>query len=267
MPVVLRGYQEKMVHECRLGMRTGPTLLQLPTGGGKTITSGSIIMSAAEKGNRCIFICNRVELLKQTAKTFDKLGIRYGMIAPGYSFNSYAPVYIASIDTLKARLEKLTPFLATIKLAVWDECRSCGSAGWAKVFRLLNELGVKQLGLDATPIRLDGKPLAEFFQNLVIGPSYSELVDLGALVPFDCFAPTTPDMSGVKTKGQEFDQDATAALMDTPSITGNIVDNYLQHAAGLKALVFAVSREHSEHLVAEFCAKGVRAVQDRKSVV
>ncbi|HKT54497.1 MAG TPA: DEAD/DEAH box helicase [Caulobacteraceae bacterium] len=260
MTVKLRPYQERAVVECRQAMRTGPTLLQLPTGGGKTITSGSIIGSASEKGNRCMFIVNRVELLRQTAKTFDKLGIRYGMIAPGYAFNSYAPVYIASVDTLKSRMTKLDDFFRTVKLAVWDECRSCGSKGWANLFRRLEELGVKQLGLDATPMRDGGKPLSEFFRHLVHGPTYSELVEVGALVPFACYAPTIPDLSGVRKKGYDFDPDAVEEVMDKPSITGSIVDNYLQHARGLKALCFAVSVEHSQHLAAEFCARGVRAV-------
>lgn len=262
MAVQLRPYQERMVGDTRQSFRDGhkATLLQLPTGGGKTITSGYIIGSAAQKQNRGVFICNRVELLHQTAKTFDALGIRYGLIAPGVRFNAHATVHIASIDTIKSRFEALKPYLALLKLAVWDECRSCGSAGWAKVFNYLAEQGVTQIGLDATPVRLDGKPLAEFFSHLVHGPSYSELVELGALVPFDCYAPSMPDLTGVRTKGYDFDKDAAEEAMDKPSITGDIVRNYVEKARGQKALVFAVSVQHSEHLAAEFCAAGVRAM-------
>ena len=259
MPVILRDYQELMVTETRAAFRDNDAvLLQLPTGGGKTITSGHIIGSAAEKGNRGMFICNRIELLSQTAKTFDALGIRYGLIAPGYRYNPHVLVHIASIDTLKGRILKEN--ILPPKLAVWDECRSCGAAGWARVFAWMREKKARQLGLDATPIRHDGKPLSEFFGHLVHGPSYGELMERGALVPFDCYAPSRPDLSGVKMRGHDYDPDAVAEAMDKPSITGDIVANYVRHARGLKALVFAVSRQHSEHLAAEFRAAGVNAV-------
>jgi DNA repair protein RadD len=260
LPIALRPYQERGVEEVRQGFRDGhkSVLFQMPTGAGKTLSAGHILGSAAEKQNRGMFICNRIELVKQTCKAFDDLGMRYGLIVPGVRYRSAPLVHIASIDTLKGRIkagEILPP-----KLAVWDECRGCGAAGWARVHAWMAEQGARQLGLDATPIRLDGKGLDQFFSHLVHGPAYSELMALGNLVPFECYAPSRPDMSGVKTIAGEFDSAGTEEVMDKPSITGDIVTNYLQHRRGLKALVFAVSRKHSEHLVMEFKAAGVRAV-------
>jgi DNA repair protein RadD len=256
--VQLRPYQERAVQEVREAYRSGhrAVLFQLATGGGKTLTAGHILGSAAEKGNRGMFICNRVELMSQTAAAFDKLGMRYGLVAPGIRYRAAPPVHIASIDTLKRRIAKgeiLEP-----ALCVWDECRSLGAKGWTDVYNAFPN--ARHLGLDATPQRLDGKGLDAYFSHLVPGPAYSELIELGNLVPFECYAPSRPDLSQVKTVAGDFDRDQTADLMDKPSITGDIVANYVQHARGLKALVFAVSRKHSEHLAAEFRAAGVRAV-------
>lgn len=255
MTVILRDYQQKGVDEIRQAYQDGhkSVLFQLPTGGGKTLTAGYILSGAAARGNTSMFICNRVELLAQTATAFDRLDMQYGTIAAGQTPNPFAPVQIASIDTLKRRLDKVRP----PKLIVWDECRGLGAAGWTDVYKCFPD--AVHLGLDATPIRLDGKGLGQFFTKMVCGPTYSQLVAIGSLVPFKAFAPTTPDMSGVKTKMGEFDAKQTEDIMDKPTLVGDIVQHYIAHARGMQGLTFAVSRAHSEHLAEQYRAAGIRA--------
>lgn len=265
--IILRDYQQKAINEVREGFMDGhdAVLLQLPTGGGKTLTSGYIVGAAAEKGNPGWFICNRVELVEQTALAFDKLGLsgQYGIIAAGYTGNPRALIQICSIDTLKSRLKKPEEAkkFRWPKLRVWDECRSVGSAGWTAVYeRLKAEAGGMDLGLDATPTRLDGKGLDQYFSKLVQGPSYSELKDLGSLVPFEVFGPDAPDLSGVRLKGGDYDQDAVESIFDKPTLVGDVARNYLKLAPGKQGITFAVSRKHSENLAASYQAAGVRAV-------
>lgn len=271
MAIVLRPYQERAVGEVRAAFLANhqAVLFQLATGGGKTLTAGHILSSAAAKNNPGMFICNRVELLEQSAKAFDRLGMEYGLVAAGFSPNPRAMVQIASIDTLKRRVATLrTP----PKLIVWDECRGLGAAGWTAVFKAFPN--AKHLGLDATPIRLDGRGLGEYFSHMVLGPTYSELMAMGNLVPFECFS-TPPDLSGVRTKGNDYDADQTAEVMDKPQLIGNAVQHYLDHGRGKLGITFAVNRRHSEHLAAEYRAAGVAAVHldgdtdkaERKKVV
>lgn len=261
VPVTLRPYQQAVVDEVRLKFRLLRTvLLQMPTGAGKTITAGSILGSAAGKGNTGMFICNRIELVDQTAAAFDKLRINYGLIVPGVRPNPMAPVQLASIQTLQRRIAK--GLIRSPRLVVWDECRSIAAAGWKSVYNHFNK--AKHLGLDATPERLDGTGLGNFFEDMVPGPSYSELVALGNLVPFDSYAPSAPDMKGVKRLRGDFDQTATSDMMDKPTLVGDIVTHYLKHAQtldGLKlGLTFAVSRRHSEHLAQAYRDAGVPAM-------
>lgn len=265
MGITLRSYQQTAVDGVREAFMEGhdSVLLQLPTGGGKTLTSGYIIGAAAEKGNPGWFICNRVELVEQTALAFDKLGLTYGIIAAGFTGNPRELIQIASVDTLKSRLkrEEERRKLKFPKLRVWDECRSVGSTGWAKVYETLKaEAGGMDLGLDATPIRLDGKGLDGWFSALVQGPSYSELMLLGSLVPFEVYGPTTPDLSGVKTKGGEYDQDAVESIFDKPTLVGDVARHYKELAFGKQGITFAVSRKHSEHLAQSYRDAGVPAV-------
>jgi superfamily II DNA or RNA helicase len=265
--IILRPYQQKSVDEVRSAFQAGhdAVLLQLPTGGGKTLTSGYIIGAAAAKGNPGWFICNRVELVEQTALAFDRLGLdgQYGIIAAGYTANPRSMIQICSVDTLKSRLKKPEEArkFRFPKLRVWDECRSVGSAGWTAVYeRLKAEAGGMDLGLDATPTRLDGKGLDAYFSHLVQGPMYSELMGLGSLVPFEVFGVGAPDLSGVKMKGGEFDQDQVESIFDKPTLVGDVARHYHRLAAGKQGITFAVSRKHSEHLAESYRASGIRAV-------
>ena len=212
-----------------------------------------MLANAAQRGNTSMFIVNRVELLEQTAKAFDQLDIGYGLVAAGFTPNYGAPVQISSIDTLKRRLDKVRP----PKIIVWDECRSLGAKGWTEVYKYFPD--ALHMGLDATPIRLDGTGLDKYFTELILGPSYSELQARGALVPFDVYAPGTPDMSGVHTKQGDFDQTEVAEIMDKPALVGDVVDHYLRHARGKLGITFAVNRKHSEHLAAQYRQAGIPA--------
>lgn len=256
MSIVLRPYQQKAVDEIRDQFRSGVmrVLLQLATGGGKTLTAGYILGNAAARANRSMFIVNRVELLDQTARAFDKLEIDYGLVAAGYTGNPRALVQIASIDTLKRRLHKVP----LPKIVVWDECRALGAAGWTQVYSAFK--GAAHLGLDATPVRLDGKGLGAYFEHMVQGPTYSELMALGALVPFTVYAPSCPDMSGVRTKMGDYDHAQTEDMMDRPTLVGDIVSHFQAHAGDKLGITFAVSRKHSEHLAAQYRAAGISAV-------
>lgn len=254
--VQLRPYQDRMLNETRLHFREGrrTVLTQLQTGGGKTLQTGTMLGSAAVKLNAGMFICNRIELVDQTCAAFHRLGLDFGIIAAGYSGNPRSMIQVASIDTLKNRVGKL---FRPPKLIAWDECRSIAAAGWTRVYDAFPNS--KHVGLDATPERLDGKGLGNFFEVMVRGPSYQELMEMGFLVPFEVYAPSVVDLTGVRTKMGDYDKAQLAEIMDKPSVTGDIVHHYLKIAGGLPGLVFAVNVQHSENLAAKFRAAGVRA--------
>ena len=103
-----RGYQQDIFDAVRGEMRQHKSvLLQLPTGGGKTVIAAYMAENAVAKGGRVFFICHRRELLEQTSRTFSEFGISHGFIAAGLPKNYYSQVQICSIDTLKNRYEKV----------------------------------------------------------------------------------------------------------------------------------------------------------------
>ncbi len=251
----LRDYQSEIITDVKTALgQYRRVLIQLETGGGKTAIAAFMALSAVAKGNRIIFTCHRAELITQTALTFGRLGLKYGFIAAGYPYDENAPVQIASIDTLKNRLDKIDE----PAIVVWDEAHHLGAAGWTRVQNYWKK--AYHIGLSATPERLDGRGLIENFDKMVNGVSAEWLIKRGYLADYEAFIPTTPDVSGIKTVAGDYQKAGLVDEMEKPSITGDIVHHYLKHARGRRAIGFAVTVEHSEHMAETFRKSGIMAI-------
>lgn len=256
MSFQLRPYQTAIIDDVRARMQRGvkSILIQSPTGSGKTALTAQMLGTAAAKGVASIFTVHRRELVKQSTETFDAVKIRHGIIAPGFYEDSRAPVQIASVATLARRFQRLR----RPKLIVWDECHHIAAKSWADIFRAIPE--AFHIGLTATPERLDGKGLGDFFKEMVKGPSVAWLIEQGYLSPYRLFVPPGGvNVEGVHTKMGDFAKGELAAAADKPTITGDAIREYRKRADGKRAVVFCVSIEHSKHVVAQFQAAGISA--------
>lgn len=251
----LRDYQEALTESARKAMREHRNvLLQAPTGSGKTVIASHMMGRAAEKDYRSFFICHRRELLDQTAETFRRFGIPFGIIAAGYKPDDEPVVQICSIDTLKNRLDKV----AAPHFCIWDEAHHLGAAGWSKVHAHFPK--AYHLGLSATPTRLDGRGLDATFDSLVPGPSVRWLIDNGHLAKYKLYSVPGVSMSGVKVVRGDYAKKETAAAMDLSTITGDIISHWVKLGGGKRTIVFAVTVAHSKNIVASFNAAGISAV-------
>lgn len=256
MQIQLRNYQESMISGARQALRCHKSiLLQAPTGAGKTVLASFMIGQTAARSESAWFMCHRAELVDGTSKTFTKFGIRHGVICAGYPGDLRERVQVCSIDTLKGRLAMLRP----PRLAVIDECHHAGAAGWTKIVEWLRAAGTLIVGLSATPKRLDGRGLDDLFDFLVPGPQVSWLIENGHLSQYRVFAPSIPDMKGVRRSMGDFSRSEAAEKMDKPKLTGNIITHWSKHAEGLRTVAFAVNVAHSNHLAESFCAAGIPA--------
>lgn len=253
MSFSLRPYQTDMVERTRQLIYGGArTILEcLPTGGGKTALTGYMLKSASEKGNRCWFIVHRRELVRQSASTFHRVGLNHGIIASGFPSDPRQIVQVCSIDSLRRRLDRIEP----PKVIVWDECHHVGAKSWADVHASFPD--AIHIGLSATPERLDGLGLGQWFETMVVGPSVRDLIADGFLAPYRLFAPSGIDVSGVRTRAGDFAQDEVAKIMDKPAITGDAVSHYQRLSAGRRAVVFCCSIQHSEHVARAFNDAGI----------
>lgn len=269
MTFTLRPYQEELIGQARAEIRSGQqsVLMVAPTGAGKTALAAFMLGTASARGKRCWFMVHRRELVTQSSRTFDKVGIPHGIISAGFTPDPHAPVQIASVQTLSKRLDTVQ----TPDMIVWDECHHIASESWASIFSRFPD--AIHVGLTATPCRLDGRGLGDWFTTIVEGPTTRWLIENEFLSKYRLFAPSAPDLTGIKSRAGDYVNSELADKMDKPSITGDAISHYQKLCDGKRAIVFASNIAHSQHVVAQFEAAGYpaahidgktdRAIRDR----
>ena len=71
------------------------------------------------------------------------------------------------------------------------------------------------------------------------------------------FAPSEPDLAGVRTVAGDFHEGELAEAMDRPIITGDIVETWLKRGDGRPTFCFCVNRKHAQHVAERFLEVGI----------
>ena len=253
----LRDDQNKAIEQLREAFARGHRriIMQAPTGFGKTLVASALVDSALSKQKRIIFTVPVVDLIPQTLDMFRAYGIyEVGVIQAQHEMTDWSqPVQICSIATLKNRT------IPNADLVIMDEIHKWWGfyAKW-----MLNPAWEKIpfIGLSATPW---SKGLGSYFQELIIATTTQELIDNERLSPFRVFAPSHPDLDGVRIVAGDYHEGDLAGVMGQKFLVADIVQTWLSKAKGLPTLCFAVNRDHAHSLQEQFTAAGVRtAYQD-----
>lgn len=254
--IKLRPYQTQAIDQMRDLMRKGckSILYRGATGSGKTALTAHMLHTASSKGMRCLFVVHRRELIKQSIEAFNKEGLAHGVIGAGYREDNFKLVQIAGIATLMRRLARYR----SPSLIVWDECHHLAAKGWRDTYGSFSR--AYHVGLTATPERMDGQGLGEYFQAMIHGPSIQDLTAQGYLSPYRLYAPMTISTEGVHMRMGDFARNELQGKVDRPSITGDVVAHYKKYAHGKRTLIFCVSIAHSKHVAEQFCAAGYQAM-------
>ena len=139
----LRTYQQNAVGELRQAVADfGSAVYCLATGAGKTKIAGEISRLAAAKGSRTIFLVHRRELVHQTLETLrsDCPGVQVGAIASGFPECPWAPLQVASIQTLARRERVATPALYHMGRMPSYSCENVGNGNQPLAERQTNRL-------------------------------------------------------------------------------------------------------------------------------
>ena len=246
----LRDYQKEAIDRVRDRFRQGQKRvgLMLPTGAGKTHVAKQIIENAVSRGNRVLFIVDRIELIDQASESFDDNGIAHGVIqADHWRTNSGYPVQICSIQSLARR--KWPDF----QLAIVDEFHSVYRT---QVSMMNKNPDIHFLGLSATPYT---KGLGTIWQSLVVGATTKQLIDQGYLSDFDVYAPPPPDLSKIKVRGGDYVNGELSDIMDQKNPIGDVVRTWKKYGNDNQTIGFAVNIEHSKHLTEAFQKEGILA--------
>ena len=223
------------------------TVCQLPTGAGKTRLAAEIVNGALSKGRTVAFTVPAISLIDQTVESFANEGIDHvGVMQASHELTDMsARVQVCSVQTLAQR------GCPDVDVIIVDECH--------QRFKVISEWMGKRpqntfIGLSATPW---ARGMAEDWQDLIVPVRMQELIDAGFLSPFRVYAPSHPDLSGVKTVAGDYHEGQLAEAMGDSVLIADIVQTWLKLANWEPTLVFAVDRAHAAKLQAQFLAAGV----------
>jgi superfamily II DNA or RNA helicase len=252
----LRPYQTNAFNEIAGALNDGDRVVyQLPTGGGKTVIFCALIEPVVRAGLRVLVLVHRDEIMQQVAEALRDLGIPHGIVAPGYPVTEDL-VQVASVMSLVRRLEWLRRNQP--QFIVIDETHHVAARTWTRIVRAVEDANI--LGVTATPRRLDGKPLDDFFDRLIVGPSIAKLIDGGHLSPVTVFTPPrSPDLTRVRIRAGDYAVDELSAVMSKGIIVDTAVTEYERLCAGVPTIAFCVDIAHSKLVAAAFRRAGYRA--------
>ena len=252
-PRPLRPHQERAIEALRVSLAVGHRrpMLQAPTGFGKTLLAAHIIQRALDKGNRVIFTVPALSLIDQTITAFAAEGIHGTGVMQGHHPGTDAeqPVQVCSVQTL-ARRQKPQGALVIVDeahLAFKSVHEWLADPDWARV---------PFIGLSATPWTLG---LGKHFDDLITATTTADLIRDGYLSPFTVFAPSEPDLAGVRTVVGDFHEGQLAEACDTPTLVGDVITTWQARGEDRPTLVYGVNRAHAEHLQQRFQEAGVAA--------
>jgi len=247
----LRPHQTAALDRLRwslVGGRRRP-MIQAPTGFGKTILAAAIVDGALGKGNRIIFTVPALSLVDQTVQAFWAEGIRdVGVIQANHEMtNAAKPVQIASVQTLQRREIPEADIVVIDEAHRWYEFygKWMAKPEWA---------GIPFVGLSATPWT---KGLGKHFDDLIIAATTGDLIQAGYLAPFHVFAPSHPDLQGVRTVAGDYHEGDLSEAMDKPDLTADVVETWRRLGEDRPTLVFGVDRAHARHLEERFAEAGI----------
>ncbi len=259
--IKLRDYQKNAINLVRESYRNGfkSPLLVLPTGGGKTICFSEIARSAESNNKKILILVHRAELLYQASNKLSQFGLRHGRISPEFIPSYYENIQLASVDTIIKRLDHINK----PDLIIIDEAHHVlKNNKWGKVAEKFNDS--KLLGVTATPVRTNGEGLgvneSGFFDDIIIGSSVKELMELEFLCPAIYYAPPSQiNFNNIKIKAGDYDLKGLSCETNKPDITGDAINHYLNLSNNKPAIAFCVDKKHAEDVARQFNSAGINS--------
>lgn len=247
--IQLRPYQKKAIAELRQKIKEGKRRLILcaPTGAGKTFIFSCMTKSAHDRGNSVLIVTDRIELMKQSGGSLNRLGVTPYEIKAGHEPATLnGQIYTAMVETLARRMKdaRYQRLLSSFDVIVFDEAHK---QAFNKLMKYI-KLNTVVIGATATPYRKGRqKSLDEFYEDIVEVISIGELIDQGFLAKPLSYGASV-DLSNVKMKGGDFDERSMGEEYSRNRVYAGVVENYKTICPGKKALSFCSNIESSVEL-------------------
>ena len=171
---------------------------------------------------RVAFTVPALSLIDQTVAAFEAEGIRCLGVMQGIHERTDLdqPVHVCSVQTVARRKRP------DVDLVIVDEAHQLHR----EIFRWMRDCPlVPFVGLSATPW---ARGLGKYYDDLIIAATNADLIANCYLSPFIAFAPSEPDLAGVRTVAGDFHEGELADAMDKSVVTGDIVETWLKRGEG-----------------------------------
>jgi superfamily II DNA or RNA helicase/HKD family nuclease len=249
-------------------------LIVAATGTGKTVISAldykRYRQQNPDKANRLLFVSHRKEILEQSIECFRNVlrDQNFGELGVGDNIPNRLDYLFISIQLFNSRDITIKTSSNFYDFIIIDEFHHASAPSYQ---RLLTYYKPKILvGLTATPERMDGKDIREYFDNHISAEiRLPEAIDRKLLSPFQYFGITDNiDLKDVKwvRGGYDVDQlskiysDGNSFSLQRASYIVDALIKYVDDINNVKGIGFCVSQAHSKFMAQQFNFYGIKSV-------
>ena len=241
-------------------------LVVAATGTGKTVVAALDYRQLLDRYGdlSLLFVAHRQEILSQSLNTYRAVLKRgdFGEIHGGGRIAQGRHVF-AMIQSLgEWRLQNIAP--DAFDVVIVDEFHHAAANSYD---RLLNHLQPRELlGLTATPERLDGRDVTEWFDHrIAVELRLWEAIDQGFLVPFQYFGVADgTDLRQLTWRRGGYAPEELSNLLTNDDLRVAKLLEAIQRivlAPGrMRALGFCVSKEHARYMARKFTDAGLKSI-------
>jgi superfamily II DNA or RNA helicase len=249
-------------------------LIVAATGTGKTVISAFDYLASCRKNkgtpNRLLFVAHREEILKQSIACFRGIlkDANFGdMFVGSYKPSSLDHLFV-SVQTFNSQELHTITTPDFYDYIIIDEFHHAAAPTYQK---LLSYYKPKLLlGLTATPERMDGKNVLNYFDNRIAAEiRLPEAIDRKLLCPFQYFGVTdTVDLDSLKWARGGYDKAELSNIYTFNQAVANkranmIIQSVLKYVTDIndvKGLGFCVSIDHAKFMSDCFNAHGIPSI-------
>jgi superfamily II DNA or RNA helicase/HKD family nuclease len=241
-------------------------LVVAATGTGKTVVAALDYRQLVDLHGdlSVLFVAHREEILKQSLSTYRAV-LRRGDFGEMHGAGQTATGrhVFAMIQSLHdSRIREIAP--DAFDVVVVDEFHHAAADSYD---RLLNHLQPRELlGLTATPERLDGRDVTDWFdRRIAVELRLWEAIDQGFLVPFQYFGVADgTDLRQLTWRRGGYAPEELSNLLTGDDIRVakllEAIQRIILDAERMRALGFCVSKEHARYMARKFSEAGLASI-------
>ena len=244
--IVLRPYQIKIIDTVSVEEKS--VLIEVPTGGGKSVIASEIAKEEIEKGGKVLIVAPKIILLEQLEATFESLEPQ--IIHGTKDYDSKHSVFISTLQTAHKRDLGFEPTMIII-----DEVHFGFSGKMIK--ELLKDFDGRLIGLSATPYDQDSQPIQGFDKHI-------KEYDLNYMFKYDylvkpiCTAPVKVELDDISIQAGDYNQKELDNSFNNFKNIMEIVDKTKETIQQQKAaLIFCINIQHANAIAAAYNGVGI----------